>query len=627
MYLRIGIVFVLIAAGFQSFSQNTDLSDSLKVEKMLEEAKALIGTDSLKSITISRQAIGLAKTIKYYKGEANGLKNIGMVYYMKGKYVETLDYWNQSLEAFQKVSDNVGVSNMLNNIGAIYFNQGADDKALEYSLKSLQLAEKINDTLRMVSALINVGSIYHNKKDPVALNYLLKVIPMVEASGNTEAYVVVTGDVGEIYYDANDDKNALEYFNKSVNAAGTDFSSAFSVNGIGKIYLREEEYPLALSSHEKAYKIAEKFDDKLQLIRSLRGTADVYIKQRKLVIALEYYNQALTIAENMDDVNIELKDLYQEMASAYSLNRDYTNAYQFQTKYANIKDTLYNIESKKRLNQLQFDFELSKKEGEISLQQAKIQSEKQARTATTIGLGLILVIAIIIYRNYLQKSKTNSILDKQNDEIETLLLNILPKEVAEELKENGTSVPKQYEEVSVLFTDFFGFTKIADNMAPNELVSELNQCFMAFDIIVEKYGLEKIKTIGDSYLCAGNIPSANTDHAYKIIKAGLEMLAFLEKNNKRWEEKNMMGWEIRIGVHVGPVVAGVVGKTKYAYDIWGSTVNIASRMETNGTPGRVNISARTYEMVKDRFECNYRGKVHAKNMGDVDMYFIESEKV
>jgi class 3 adenylate cyclase len=162
-------------------------------------------------------------------------------------------------------------------------------------------------------------------------------------------------------------------------------------------------------------------------------------------------------------------------------------------------------------------------------------------------------------------------------------------------------------------------------MDPAELVKELNNCFIAFDNIIGKYNLEKIKTIGDSYMCAGGIPSPDSDHVYNIILASLEIQQYIIENNKRKADEGLAPWELRIGIHVGPVVAGVVGKRKYAYDIWGSTVNIASRMESNGLPGRVNISADTYELVKDRFECSYRGKIDAKNVGEIDMYFVDRE--
>ncbi len=158
------------------------------------------------------------------------------------------------------------------------------------------------------------------------------------------------------------------------------------------------------------------------------------------------------------------------------------------------------------------------------------------------------------------------------------------------------------------------------------MVEDLNECFVEFDNIMGKYNLEKIKTIGDAYMCAGNIPSPDSDHVYKIVKAALEIQAFMERHNHTRTGRGLQPWEIRIGLHIGPVVAGVVGKKKYAYDIWGGAVNIASRMESNGTPGKVNISAYTYEMIKDRFQCTYRGKLNAKNLGDLDMYYVEYEK-
>ena len=162
-------------------------------------------------------------------------------------------------------------------------------------------------------------------------------------------------------------------------------------------------------------------------------------------------------------------------------------------------------------------------------------------------------------------------------------------------------------------------------MSPKELVEELDACFIAFDGIIEKYQLEKIKTIGDSYMCAGGIPTPDATHVLKIVKAGLEIQHYISEYNQKRQEKGLEPWNIRIGIHVGPIVAGVVGKKKYAYDIWGSTVNIASRMESNGEPGKVNISSATYELIKDYYECSYRGKISAKNIGEIDMYFIDHE--
>ncbi|WP_439882757.1 adenylate/guanylate cyclase domain-containing protein [Pontibacter sp. MBLB2868] len=214
---------------------------------------------------------------------------------------------------------------------------------------------------------------------------------------------------------------------------------------------------------------------------------------------------------------------------------------------------------------------------------------------------------------------------QQRDEIEKLILNILPEEVAQELKEKGEATPRFYECATVLFTDFIGFTNIAEGLSPQALIEELNKYFMVFDSIVEKHNLEKIKTIGDAYMCAGGIPVENNSHAVDAILAAIEIQTYMQEVNQKREATGQPKWELRIGIHSGPLVAGVIGSKKFAYDIWGDTVNIASRMESCGEGGKINISNFTFDLVKDWFSCLYRGKVAAKNKGEVDMYFVESE--
>lgn len=195
-----------------------------------------------------------------------------------------------------------------------------------------------------------------------------------------------------------------------------------------------------------------------------------------------------------------------------------------------------------------------------------------------------------------------------------LLLNILPEEIAEELKISGKAEAKQYNPVTVLFTDFVGFTTISEQLTPAELVSEIHKNFTAFDAIMEQYGLEKIKTIGDAYLAVCGLPNETGDHAQKVIGAAIAIMEYMNTPGNKFQ--------VRIGISTGPVIAGIVGVKKYAYDIWGDTVNTAARMEQNSETGRINISGSTYELIKETFECEYRGKLPAKNKGEVDMYFI-----
>jgi adenylate cyclase len=206
---------------------------------------------------------------------------------------------------------------------------------------------------------------------------------------------------------------------------------------------------------------------------------------------------------------------------------------------------------------------------------------------------------------------------KQSDE---LLLNILPNEIATELKATGTTTAKHYNNVTVLFTDFVNFTQAAEQMNAQGLIDELHACFKMFDEITAKYNIEKIKTIGDAYLAVCGLPTADPKHAENIVRAAKEITMFMEDRlGKMGVERT---FQVRVGVHSGSVVAGIVGVKKFAYDIWGDTVNTAARMEQHGEAGKINISETTYDLVKDKFSCEYRGEVEAKGKGVMRMYFV-----
>jgi len=213
--------------------------------------------------------------------------------------------------------------------------------------------------------------------------------------------------------------------------------------------------------------------------------------------------------------------------------------------------------------------------------------------------------------------------EKEKNRSEKLLLNILPVEVAEELKDEGFVKPVLYKNVTILFTDFEGFTQIAERMSPEELLKTLDASFTKFDKIIEKFNLEKLKTIGDSYMCAGGLPIKNNTHPVDACLAGLELKLLMTEIKELQDSLGFASWELRIGIHCGPVIAGVIGEKKFAYDIWGDAVNTASRLESSGAAGEINISKSVFDQVKNFFICEYRGKIPAKNKGDVDMYFLK----
>ncbi len=263
---------------------------------------------------------------------------------------------------------------------------------------------------------------------------------------------------------------------------------------------------------------------------------------------------------------------------------------------------------------------------ENSLAEDVFTSERTELLQLLSGQIAISIENALLYESLERKvEERTAMLAAEKKKSDQLLLNILPEQTAEELKSNGKAIPRRYDNVSVMFTDFKGFTRITSSMDPAELVDEIDQYFAAFDRIIDKYGLEKIKTIGDSYMCVGGLPKENPHHVRDVIQAAREIREVMWNDKLVREKTNKHHYGIRIGIHTGPVVAGVVGLRKFAYDIWGDTVNTASRMESNSEVWKINVSGATYEAVKDQFSFDYRGKIEAKNKGMIDMYYLKPD--
>jgi len=214
-----------------------------------------------------------------------------------------------------------------------------------------------------------------------------------------------------------------------------------------------------------------------------------------------------------------------------------------------------------------------------------------------------------------QRDRIQAQLEIEQAKSDTLLLNVLPEEVAEDLKNHGETKARSYESVSVLFADLVGFTSYAESVSPDEMIALLTAVFTRFDEIAERHSVEKIRTIGDSYMAASGVPVARADHAEILARAALEMIEYVSGADV----------EFRVGINSGPLVAGVIGTTKFQYDIWGDTVNTASRMESSGEPGRIQISERTYELLKGHFECVPRGLVKMKGKGELPTWWLVRE--
>lgn len=632
-------------------------ADSNRVRILNELCSTLSRSQPERAMRYGDEARDLGIRIGYQKGVAYAHKNLGLTHYRQSKYSEALIEWSEALAIFDSLNDRQGQANMLNNIGAIYADKGDFIQALDYYLKSLKFSEELNDSLRIATALNNIGSIYENDPNThiKAIEYYKRALEISEKIKYADGIGVSAQNVGQLYLSMGRHKEALGYYLISEEAfrqIGENNYLPLSLASIGKIYGLEGDYAKARRYHEEAIEISTRYNYQVRIAQSLVKLAETEAYFKHYSAAIKNYLDAEKIALAAG-AKTDLRSVYEGLSGLYAQTGDFKAAFKYQEMFIEVKNELYKEDTAKELQKLQFGFEIEKKESQIrlltkdkALRDLEIEKQTVTRNALLGGLAFLVLLAFFLYTNYKQKDKTSKILSKQNTEImkqkeeiehqrndissqkleiEKLILNILPHEVAQELRKTGKATPRYYESVTVLFTDFKEFSRIAEVLSAQELVADLNECFIAFDRIIEEHGLEKIKTIGDAYMCACGIPTESTDHPIRTVKAALAIQHYIESENDARRARGANLWELRIGIHTGPVIAGVVGRKKFAYDIWGNAVNLASRLESNGKEGKVNISESTYYLVKDHFQCEYRGKIYAKNIGDVDMYFVEKE--
>lgn len=530
----------------------------------------------------------------------------------------------------------------LNDIAAVYDSQGDIPKALDFYQKGLKISEEAEDKSTTAGILNNIGYIYKNQGYPgKALEYFQKSLAIIDEIGAEPSMAIpILNNIGDIYRTQKQHNDAFRYYEKSLRLAesiGDKAGMSGPLNNIGVLYETKKDYDKALEYYQKSLKIDEELGDKSGMAFTLNNIASIYYSRHQFADALQFADRSLRLAreigypENIRNAAVLLKKIYQQQ-------QDFPKALQMYELYMQMRDSINNTETKRASikNQLQYQYEKKVTADSIRMAEerkvieARFEQEQTQRYALMGILGLSLVFAGFMFSRYRITRRQKKVIQSQHAELtqekkksDDLLLNILPAETAEELKTTGRSAAKSYSEVTVLFTDFKDFSKIAEALSAEELVHEINFFYSAFDRIIAQYDIEKIKTIGDSYMCAAGLPVPNDTHAEDLVRAALEIQTFMRAHTQEQPVPNHPPFELRIGIHTGPVVAGIVGINKFAYDIWGNTVNIASRMETSGEAGKVNISERTYELVKDKFSCTYRGKIEAKHAGMIDMYFVE----
>ncbi len=388
--------------------------------------------------------------------------------------------------------------------------------------------------------------------------------------------------------------------------------------------LDSASYFLTLAAHN-----AKAGKDIYQYMTLLVNLANVEMERQRYSRAAALLDSAYTLAEERKYTEMLASTQHARSALFARMNK-YKEAHGFLEAYLVYRDQYLNEQRVKAVTEMMEKYESEKKARQIqqleldkldaALENEKITNARNRYLYTGAG---VLVIALGLWSRLRYVRKSRAAIQKEKDVSEGLLLNILPAVVAEELKAKGFSDARHFQTTTILFSDFKGFTTISEIMNATELVEEINTCFKAFDEITTRYSVEKIKTIGDSYMAAGGI-NDTASGVKEVVMAGLDMQDFILARKKERDAGQLPAFEMRVGIHSGPVVAGIVGVKKFQYDLWGDTVNTASRMESHGTPGHVNVSEETYRLLKDDPALVFtpRGKLHVKGKGEMTMYYV-----
>ncbi|GAA4414981.1 hypothetical protein GCM10023187_45080 [Nibrella viscosa] len=607
---------------------------------------------------------------------ADSLFNVATHYQDTQVYPQSLVLYEKSLKLYQQIGDGKKVGDCFNYMAITYFYLGDFSKAVASFQKGAETFKKIQDKKGLASTLNNIGNVYNSQGSYLnALAHYKQAAALFEEIGDTGNLAVAIHNIGSIYARAKDYSNAMKYYDKAYAVYQKEKNqerTAQLVNAIGDVYLKQGKYNKAFLSFRKSLQIADKKQDKQLQIMALSSLGDLYFEQSAYTQALPYYTRCLAYANEIGSLQsqaesqIAIGRIRHQLANHKDAVTKCRNGLQLAGKVGSVSlkkrgcDCLYQsykalgnprqaLQYYEQANTLDDSLNLAATANQVMSMEfqkqqlvdsiayvrkahtvelkhkEEVQQKEKQRNLIIISLGFILLVATGLgwQLNYVRRSR--AALKVEKDRSEALLLNILPEEIAEELKEKGHVNAREYNLVSILFTDFKSFTQTAEQMTPQQLVEEIHTCFKAFDLIAEKYQVEKIKTIGDAYMAAGGIPHADDRSLTNIVLAGLEMQAFMTQRVGENQRVGRPAFEMRLGIHAGPIVAGIVGVKKFQYDVWGDTVNTASRIESSGIPGKVNISETLYEFIKHEngFLFEYRGQVHAKGKGEIGMYFVE----
>ena len=574
------------------FPLNKGETGGLNIRTLLALSQSLWRRGMAKeALPFAEEALALAEQEGNNNLTAKVLGNIGIVYMDLSEYASALEYYSRALALDEELGNKSGMARHTGNIGVVYQNLSEYAMALEYHTHALALNEELGNKSGVAINTGNIGLVYQYVSEyAMALEYYIRALALAEELGDKHVVAINTGNIGSVYRNLSDYPRALEYYGKALTLfeeMGNKYGIAVVTGNIGNVYVHLSDYPRALEYCGKTLSLCEELGDKHGVAINTGNIGNVYANLSEYAKALEYFIRALALCEelgNKSGVAINTGNIGGVYADEKYEGYDATKAEEYLLKAMAMNEELgtkgQNVEVFKLLAAL---YEREKRWEAITYYKKyhevkeEVQSEEAKKQA-----------ALMEQRRKVEESERDrQVKLARFQEQEKILHNILPSKIAQRVVDGEKTIAESFENVSVFFSDIVGFTKLSQNISAEELVQTLNRIFIEFDRLARKHGLEKIKTIGDSYMAVCGVPEANENHALNVALFALDVQQAIKQLTTSTGEHIT----IRIGLHCGNVVAGIIGENKFAYDLWGDAVNTASRMESHGEAGKIHVSS------------------------------------
>lgn len=598
---QFGLVLILFGfATAQAQKQGRERIDSLEQvlqQHTQEDTAAVIllytiafelhSITPVKSIEFGEKALALAERLNFTNGIIMSLLCTGSGYWEFPDYPKALDYFFRALRISEQVNNKEYIAISYNNIGNVYADQDQKDEALQYYLNALSINEKLKVRKRIARNLGNIGTIYFDKEDYIkALDFHTRALKIYEEIGEKRGIAITLFNIGDAYLKMDDYDRSYEYFTRAIRIskeAGEDITLMNVYGEMGKLF-----YDLAM----------DKTVPFIPHPLAVSGNKNSYLRK-----SIEYSLTAYQLGKQIPALD-EVISWTQLLSDAYRELNDFKMSYYYLDSNRIFKDSVFTIEKEKLINNMSTRREMDVKENEIQIQNVRLEKASIQRIALAGGLLALGIILFVIYR-----SRRKS---------ERVLLNMLPEKIAYRLKNKEKPIADLFSDASVVFIDIVEFTSFSRNKDPGYLVGVLTEFFTKMDELSGKHGMEKIKTIGDCYMAVCGLPEPVPDSLERTARFALESRDLMRSY------KTVDGYEIRvrIGIDAGKVVAGVIGEKKFSYDLWGDVVNTASRMESHGISGEIQVTENVFHKLDGKFIMTERGEVDIKGKGKMKTWIL-----